>query len=46
MYEPTGSKYTDWDETTTFRVNHEFGLVKNGKVQKRGRINLIGKAGG
>ena len=28
---------------TTFSVNHDFGLVKNGKVQKRGRINLIGR---
>jgi hypothetical protein len=33
---------TEWTENALFYVNQEFGLVKNGKVQRRGRINLIG----
>ncbi len=43
MYEPVGSKVTEWTENALFYVNQEFGLVKNGKVQRRGRINLIGR---
>jgi len=43
LYEPNSSKPVDWDENTVFWINQEFALVKNGKVQKRGRINLIGR---
>merc|ERR1719193_67662 len=43
LCDPPGTKYTDWTENTCFATNHEFGLIKNGKVQKRGRINLIGR---
>jgi hypothetical protein len=43
LYEPVGSKVTEWTENALFYVNQEFGLVKNGKVQRRGRINLIGR---
>jgi cullin-5 len=43
LYEPIGSKVTEWTENALFYVNQEFGLVKNGKVQRRGRINLIGR---
>jgi len=43
VYNPPGSKVSEWNQHTTFSVNHDFGLVKNGKVQKRGRINLIGR---
>merc|ERR1711942_251406 len=31
------------DDKTLFWINQEFALVKNGKVQRRGRINLIGR---
>jgi len=43
LYEPSASKPTEWDENTLFWINQEFALVKNGKVQRRGRINLIGR---
>ena len=43
LFAPACSKYTEWNENTLFSVNQHFGLVKNGKVQKRGRINLIGE---
>ncbi|KAH3739397.1 hypothetical protein DPMN_046049 [Dreissena polymorpha] len=33
----------DITDGTQFWVNQEFALVKNGKVQKRGKINLIGR---
>ncbi|KZS10619.1 Cullin-5 [Daphnia magna] len=33
----------DFTENTIFAVNQDFSLVKNGKVQKRGKINLIGR---
>ncbi|KAI9552377.1 hypothetical protein GHT06_022743 [Daphnia sinensis] len=33
----------DFTENTIFAVNEDFSLVKNGKVQKRGKINLIGR---
>lgn len=37
------TKPAEWDENTLFWINHDFALVKNGKAQKRGRINLIGR---
>lgn len=33
----------DLTDSTLFWVNQEFALVKNGKIQKRGKINLIGR---
>ncbi|XP_022652014.1 cullin-5-like isoform X2 [Varroa jacobsoni] len=33
----------DFNDSTNFWVNQEFCLIKNGKVQKRGRVNLIGR---
>ncbi|KAL4233301.1 Cullin-5 [Mactra antiquata] len=33
----------DITDGTQFWVNQEFALIKNGKVQKRGKINLIGR---
>lgn len=33
----------DINENTMFWVNQEFALIKNGKVQKRGKLNLIGR---
>merc|ERR1719209_422095 len=37
------TKPAEWDENTLFWINQEFALVKNGKAQRRGRINLIGR---
>lgn len=43
LFEPAASKPSEFDEHTLFFINHEFALVKSGKVQKRGRLNLIGR---
>ncbi|KAG7265500.1 hypothetical protein CRUP_003589 [Coryphaenoides rupestris] len=42
-YEPPVSSPKDFSEGTLFYVNQEFSLIKNSKVQKRGKINLIGR---
>ncbi|VDM56359.1 unnamed protein product [Angiostrongylus costaricensis] len=33
----------DFTDSTMFFINHDFHLIKNGKNQLRGRINLIGR---
>lgn len=43
VFDPSATKPAEWDELTLFWINQEFALVKNGKAQKRGRINLIGR---
>ena len=44
LCEPTVGKPTEFDEKTLFYINHSFGIVlKNGKLQKRGKLNLIGR---
>lgn len=43
LYSPEVQSPKDFDENTTFWINQEFALVKNGKLQKRGKINLIGR---
>lgn len=37
---PSAKEFTD---ASMFSINHEYALIKNGKVQKRGRINMIGR---
>lgn len=43
MYEPEVSSPKDFAENTLFWVNQEFAPIKNGKAQKRGKVNLIGR---
>ncbi|KAL4829610.1 hypothetical protein H8958_006161 [Nasalis larvatus] len=43
LYEPQVNSPKDFTEGTLFSVNQEFSLIKNAKVQKRGKINLIGR---
>lgn len=43
LYEPAAQGPKDFAENTQFWVNQEFALVKNGKPQRRGKINLIGR---
>uniref|UniRef100_A0AAX7TJG1 Cullin-5 n=1 Tax=Astatotilapia calliptera TaxID=8154 RepID=A0AAX7TJG1_ASTCA len=43
LYDPAVSSPKDFAEGTLFYVNQEFSLIKNSKVQKRGKINLIGR---
>ncbi|CAP29065.1 Protein CBR-CUL-5 [Caenorhabditis briggsae] len=33
----------DFTDSTKFSINHNFHLVKNGKSQQRGKVNLIGR---
>uniref|UniRef100_A0A8K9UTB4 Cullin-5 n=1 Tax=Oncorhynchus mykiss TaxID=8022 RepID=A0A8K9UTB4_ONCMY len=42
-YEPSVSSPKDFTDSTLFYVNQDFSLIKNSKVQKRGKINLIGR---
>lgn len=41
--EPGVQSPKELTEKSTFYVNHNFALVKNGKLQKRGKINFIGR---
>lgn len=43
LYEPLAQQPKDFTEHTLFWINQEFALIKNGKPQKRGKINLIGR---
>uniref|UniRef100_A0A8C2X1N3 Cullin-5 n=1 Tax=Cyclopterus lumpus TaxID=8103 RepID=A0A8C2X1N3_CYCLU len=42
-YDPPVSSPKDFTDSTLFYVNQEFSIIKNSKVQKRGKINLIGR---
>lgn len=42
-FSPAASAPKDFSEHSLFWVNQDFSLVKNGKPQKRGKINLIGR---
>ncbi|KAL8606036.1 Cullin-5 [Nucella lapillus] len=43
LTEPNVKGLKDIHDGTMFWVNQEFALIKNGKVQKRGKLNLIGR---
>lgn len=43
LHEPAVSRVQEFDSNTLFYINHSFGILKNGKLQKRGKINLIGR---
>lgn len=43
LFTPELQSPKDFDENTIFWVNQEFALVKNGKLQKRGKVNLVGR---
>ncbi|KAK9498548.1 hypothetical protein O3M35_003156 [Rhynocoris fuscipes] len=43
LFSPEVQSPKDFDENTGFWINQEFALVKNGKLQKRGKINLVGR---
>lgn len=42
-YSPEVQSPREFTENTMFWIDDEFCLVKNGKLQKRGRLNLIGR---
>ncbi|XP_041351590.1 cullin-5-like isoform X1 [Gigantopelta aegis] len=41
--EPETRSPKEFDDSTQFWVNQDFSLIKNGKIQKRGKMNLIGR---
>ncbi|GJQ74661.1 hypothetical protein Trydic_g21514 [Trypoxylus dichotomus] len=43
VYTPSVTVPKDFTENTLFWINQEFCLIKNGRPQKRGKINLIGR---
>ena len=43
LMEPEATQPKDLTERTTFWINQDFAPIKNGKPQKRGKINLIGR---
>ena len=43
LHEPQAARPNEFTEATVFRVNHQFAVMKNGKCQRRGRVNLIGR---
>jgi cullin 5 len=43
LYDPIVQAPKDFVENTVFWINQEFSIIKNGKPQKRGKINLIGR---
>lgn len=40
---PEASSSKDFTDASLFSINHQYAVIKNGKVQKRGRINMIGR---
>lgn len=43
IYEPIVTVPKDITENTIFWINQEFSLIKNGKIQRRGKVNLVGR---
>lgn len=40
LYSPTVSAAKDFSEHTSFWINQEFSLIKNGKLQRRGKVTI------
>lgn len=43
LMDPVCQAPKDFAENTLFWINQEFSIIKNGKVQRRGKFNLIGR---
>lgn len=43
LCEPEAKSPKDFEDSTQFWINQKFALIKNGRPQKRGRINLVGR---
>ncbi|XP_021958442.1 cullin-5 [Folsomia candida] len=43
LYSPEVQSPKDFTENSLFWINQEFSVVKNGRIQKRGKISLIGR---
>ncbi|XP_029213949.1 cullin-5-like [Acropora muricata] len=43
LCQPEAKSPKDFSESSLFWVNEDFAVIKNGKVQKRGKVNFIGR---
>ncbi|CAG9861178.1 unnamed protein product [Phyllotreta striolata] len=43
LFSPAVAALKDFNEHTMFWINQDFALIKNGKLQKRGKVNLVGR---
>lgn len=43
LCQPEAKSPKDFCESSLFWVNEDFAVIKNGKVQKRGKVNFIGR---
>ncbi|XP_046849667.1 cullin-5-like isoform X2 [Xenia sp. Carnegie-2017] len=43
LCEPAVQSSKELHENSSFCVNHNFAIIKSGKVQKRGKVNFIGR---
>lgn len=43
LCQPEAKSPKDFTDSSLFWVNQEFAVIKNSKVQKRGKVNLIGR---
>jgi len=43
LCDPDVKSPKDFNDNTMLWVNQDFGLIKNGKVQRRGKMNMIGR---
>ncbi|KAI1294911.1 Cullin-5 [Halotydeus destructor] len=43
LCEPEAKSPKDFTDSSMLYINQEFALVKNGKLQRRGKLNLIGR---
>lgn len=41
QFSPAASAPKDFTEHTSFWVNQDFALIKNGKLQKRGKVSML-----
>ncbi|KAK2703616.1 hypothetical protein QYM36_017918, partial [Artemia franciscana] len=44
LYSPTCQSQEDFTYSSNFRINENFAPIRNGKVQKFGKVNLIGRS--
>lgn len=43
LMDPVAISYKHFTQNTLFYINQEFSVIKNGKQQRRGKMNLIGR---
>lgn len=41
LMDPIGMAPKDFTENTLFWINQDFAIIKNGRIQRRGKVSLI-----